>query len=64
MRDFRDFDENGFLDLDAESTYDLAGQRITESEAETLADAIEADEVEVDEINVLYPSGRPSLREP
>ena len=59
MRDSAGADENGLLDLDAEPAYDRAGHRITASEAETLADAVEAADVEVDEPNVMYP-----LRDP
>ena len=65
MRDFQAFEvseENGFLDLRAEPVYDRAGRRITGSEAEAFADAIEADEVEVDETNVVYPRGCTSFR--
>jgi hypothetical protein len=64
VRDYREFERNEILNLDTEPVHDLAGHRITENETEALADAIEADEVEVDESNVVYPSGRPSLRDP
>lgn len=63
MRDFDALEEDGRIDLDAEPVHDRAGRRITESEAEALADAIEAGEVEVDETNVVYPRGCTPLRD-
>lgn len=63
MRDSEGADDNELVDLDADPTYDRCGHRLTESEVETLADAVEAGAVEVDEPNVMYPSGLPSLRD-
>lgn len=53
------------VDLDREAVYDSAGRRITEEYVAEAVDAIERDDVTLDEDAAIYPQrGRPSLTRP
>lgn len=54
-----------YVDLDREAVYDSAGRRITENYIAAAVDAIERDDVALDEDAAIYPQrGRPSLTRP
>lgn len=57
---------DGRVDLDHDVRHDTRGNRITETDANAAANAIERDELAIDESRVVYPRrgrGRPSLSE-
>ncbi len=57
---------SGRVDLDHEVRHDTRGNRITETDANDTANAIERNELAIDESRVVYPRrgrGRPSLSE-
>lgn len=57
---------SGTVDLGREVRRDAQGNRLTEADANTAADAIERDDLAIDESRVIYPRrgrGRPSLSE-